>query len=83
MTSDWLGYAAAAFTTGAFVPQALHTVRSRDTRGISLWMYLTFTLGVACWLVYGVTLGSRPIVIANLITLLLALTILRLKIRHG
>ncbi len=83
MTSDWLGFAAAAFTTGAFVPQALHTVRSRDTRGISLWMYLTFTVGVTCWLMYGLALGSRPIVIANLITLLLALTILTLKIRHG
>ncbi|MBV9697569.1 MAG: SemiSWEET transporter [Gammaproteobacteria bacterium] len=83
MTSDWVGYAAAVFTTGAFVPQALHTVRTRDTRGLSLWMYLTFTIGVALWLMYGLELRAWPVVIANFITMLLALLILMLKVRHG
>jgi MtN3 and saliva related transmembrane protein len=83
MNLDLLGYAAAALTTGAFVPQAIKTIRSRDTRAISLWMYVTFTIGVAFWFLYGLVLGSWPIILANLLTLALAATILGLKVRYG
>ena len=41
---QWLGYAAATLTTGAFVPQAWHTVRSTDLAGSSRGMYRAFTL---------------------------------------
>jgi MtN3 and saliva related transmembrane protein len=80
---DLLGYVAAVLTSGAFVPQAVKTIRSRDTRAISLWMYLAFTTGVAIWLVYGVALQSLPIILANTVTLVLAATILALKVRFG
>ncbi len=73
---QWLGYAAATLTTGAFVPQAWHTFRSTDLEGISLSMYGAFTLGVALWLLYGLALGEWPIIVANTITLALASTIL-------
>ena len=74
--SQWLGYLAATLTTGSFVPQALHTFRSDNLSGISLGMYGAFTLGVALWLLYGLALGEWPIIVANLITLALAFTIL-------
>lgn len=74
--SQWLGYLAAALTTGSFVPQAWHTFRSSDLSGISLSMYSAFTLGVAMWLMYGLSLGEWPIIVANAITLALAGTIL-------
>ena len=77
---DTIGYLAAALTTGSFVPQALHTLRTRDVSGISLAMYGTFTAGVALWLVYGLVLGEWPIVVANTVTLVLAATILVTKI---
>ncbi len=79
-THDLIGYAAAALTTGSFVPQAILTLRTRDTRGISLSMYSAFTVGVALWLVYGVSLGEWPIVVANAVTLALAATILGTKL---
>jgi len=81
MNTDLLGYAAAALTTCSFVPQAVLTLRTRDTRGISLGMYSAFTLGVALWLVYGWLLGEWPIIVANTVTLALAATILVTKIR--
>jgi MtN3 and saliva related transmembrane protein len=84
MTPDWinwLGYAAAVLTTGSFVPQAWHTLRTRDVSGISSAMYIAFTAGVALWLAYGVVLGQWPIIIANAITLALAVTILITKWR--
>lgn len=79
--SELIGYCAAALTTASFVPQAWHTFKTRDVRGISLGMYSTFTVGVACWLIYGVLLGAWPIVIANCITLALAAAILVMKLR--
>jgi len=80
--SDLIGYVAATLTTASFVPQAWHTFKTRDVRGISLGMYSAFTSGVACWLVYGILLGAWPIVIANCITLALAATILGMKLRY-
>jgi MtN3 and saliva related transmembrane protein len=83
MSLDLLGYIAAGFTTTAFAPQALKTIRTRDTSGISFYMYLIFTAGVALWLTYGVAATAWPIIVANTITLPLAATILVLKMRHG
>lgn len=80
---EWAGYLAAAMTTFAFVPQALKTIRSRDTRSISLGMYVVFTIGIAFWLVYGIALGSTPMILSNIVTFLLSATILGLKLKHG
>lgn len=80
--TDIFGFLAATLTTASFIPQALHTFRTKDVRGISLGMYSAFTAGVALWLVYGWMLGEMPIVIANAITLSLALAILVMKLRY-
>ena len=71
---DVIGSLAAFLTTASFVPQAWHTFRTRDVSGISLGMYSVFTVGVACWLGYGLLLGAWPVVVANAITLALATT---------
>ena len=81
--SDLIGYLAAALTTCSFVPQALHTFRTRDVSGISLGMYSVFTVGIALWLLYGLALSAWPIVVANAIPLLLAGTILGMKLVYG
>jgi MtN3 and saliva related transmembrane protein len=80
---DWVGYLAAFLTTCSFLPQAWHTFRTRDVAGISLGMYTAFAVGVALWLAYGVLLAAWPIVLANAVTLSLALTILAMKLRFG
>lgn len=80
---DFIGYIAASLTTFSFLPQALHTFRTRDVSGISLGMYSTFTLGIAMWLAYGLMIQAWPVVAANAITLLLASAILIMKLRYG
>lgn len=80
---DWVGSAAATLTTTAFIPQALKVWRTRHTADISLSMYAMFTLGVALWLAYGILLMAWPIIIANSITLLLAGSVLVMKLRFG
>ena len=79
---DLNGMLAAVLTTASFVPQAMHTFRTRDVSGISLAMYSAFTAGVALWLVYGLLIGAWPIVVANVITLSLASAILVMKLRY-
>ena len=78
---DAIGIAAALLTTLSFVPQAILVIRTRQTQGISLAMYAMFTTGVAAWLVYGISLGAMPIILANAVTLALASIILLIKIR--
>jgi MtN3 and saliva related transmembrane protein len=82
MNYEWIGYAAAALTTSSFLPQALMTIRTRRTGGISLAMYTIFTLGTLFWLIYGVLVNSWPMILANSVTFALALTILVLKLRY-
>lgn len=79
---DLVGYAAAVLTTASFIPQALKSWSSRDLSGISLSMYALFTLGVGLWMLYGLAIGSWPVIIANAVTLVLAGTVLVLKLRH-
>jgi MtN3 and saliva related transmembrane protein len=82
-TADLIGYAAALLTTVAFVPQAWLTWRTKKTDEISLGMYALFTAGVALWLAYGVLTMAWPVIVANAITLVLALLILVMKLRYG
>lgn len=81
-TTDLIGYIAASLTTCSFIPQALHTFKTKDVRGISLGMYSVFTVGIALWLAYGLMLHAWPIVVANAITLILAASILVMKLRY-
>ena len=76
-----LGYAAASLTTVSFIPQAIKTLRTGDTRGISLRMYALFTTGLALWGLYGVLTGDGPLIAANVITLAAAGLILDRKWR--
>lgn len=78
-----IGMLAAFLTTAAFVPQVVRVMRTRDTRAISLWMYLMFSFGVALWCIYGLLLGLWPVVLANAITLLLALVVILYKLRES
>ena len=77
-----IGYLAAFGTTVSFLPQAVKTIQTKDTSGISLPMYLLFTIGTLLWLIYGVMAASFPVAVANSITLIFASIILIYKIRY-
>lgn len=71
-----IGYLAAFLTTFAFLPQAIKTIRTRDTAGVSLVMYASMTVGIVFWLLHGIHLGDYALIGANSVTLFLALPIL-------
>ncbi len=79
--ADIIGGAAAILTTASFFPQALHVLRTRDTRAISLMMYALFTMGVTLWGAYGLMTMQWSIIAANGVTVVLAVLILSLKVR--
>ncbi len=81
-TGNTLGLIAGTLTTAAFVPQVVKTWRTRSTQDISLGMFALFNSGLVLWLIYGVLIGSLPIVASNVVTLALALVILVLKLRY-
>lgn len=81
--TEFLGFTAAALTTLCWLPQAWRTVRTRDTRAISLLTQILLALGIILWLVYGLLLMSWPLIGANAVTLVPVLVILTMKLRHG
>ena len=79
---DLIGFAAAFGTTISFLPQAVKTIQTKDTSGISLYMYALFTGGTILWLIYGVLGGALPVAICNAVTFIFASIILVYKIRY-
>jgi len=78
-----IGLIAAALTTTAFVPQVVKSLKTKSAKDLSLGMFAMFCCGVFLWLVYGILNEDLPLILSNTITLLLAITLLILKIRHG
>ena len=77
-----IGLIAAACTTFAYAPQAVKTIKTKNTKSLSLIMYVIMTVGIVLWLSYGILLRDLPIIIANTVTLLFAGIILILKIKY-
>lgn len=75
-----MGTIAAILTTASFLPQAIKTIKTKDTKGISTGMYSMFVVGVFLWIIYGIQIKDMPIIIANIITFILASIILGFKI---
>lgn len=81
--TETIGLLAGGCTTLAFLPQVLQVWRTRSTRDISLGMYAIFCTGVLLWLIYGLLINSVPIIMANGVTLILATSILTMKLVWG
>lgn len=82
MNLEWMGYAAAVCTASSFIPQAIHSIKTGDTRAISLSMYLIFNMGILFWLGYGLYLEDMAIILANAVTGMFSLTVLYHKLKN-
>ena len=78
----YIGYIAGICTTIAFLPQVIKVYNTKSTKDISLGMFIIFTFGVFCWLIYGLIIQDIPIILANLVTIFLAGFILISKIKY-
>jgi len=80
---DIFGYLAGTLCTISFIPQAYKCIVEKNVEGISLSMYIIFSVGVLLWFIYGIILGNLPIIIFNALTLILAIAILINILKHS
>ncbi len=85
--SGWMieiiGALAAVLGTIGWLPQAVKTIRTRDTKALSLWTNILLLTTVTLWFTYGLAIGSWPLVLGNIVSMVLVGIIVVLKVRHG
>lgn len=79
---EYIGILAACFTTISFLPQVIQIIKTKDTKSISLNMYILFVSGTALWIAYGIYIMKLPVILANTITGILSLIILYYKLKE-
>lgn len=78
-----IGLIAAFLTTSAFVPQAFKILKTREVKDVSLTMYISMFVGICLWFYYGFTINSLSIILANLVSGILVLSIIIFKVRYS
>lgn len=79
---DYLGYIAATLTTTSFVPQVIKIYKEKSAKDLSLKTFYVFSIGILFWLAYGIALVSWPMIVSNVVTVTLSITILVLKHKY-
>lgn len=77
-----VGTVAGICSTSSFIPQVIKVWREGDTEAISKKMYLVTVTAFSLWIIYGVMIGSMPIIVFNIASLALSATILVIKLRN-
>jgi MtN3 and saliva related transmembrane protein len=77
-----IGYLAGICTALAQFPQAWKVIKTGNTQSISLGMYLTMTMGIFFWFLYGVLLLNLPMMLANGVCLIPSIYILYITVRN-
>ena len=80
---ELLGYTASVASGGAFLPQAIRALKTRQTGDLSLFSVLLGAAGTVLWASYGLAIGSGPVMLSNFVVMPFALATLALKLRHG
>jgi MtN3 and saliva related transmembrane protein len=80
---SYFGIIGAILTTTAFLPQALKTIKTKETKDLSLSTFLLIFSGTICWCIYGIAISDLPLIVANSITAVLAGIIVFIKLQEG
>ncbi len=80
---DIIGYIAGILIVISLIPQIAKSWKTKSTKDLSLPRYLIYVMGVVLWLIYGVALNNGPMIILNSVNLVLASSVVYLKIRYG
>lgn len=78
-----IGLIAGTCTTVSFFPQLIKTIKIKETKDISLSMYIVLSAGLLLWAIYGILMKDFPVIIANSVSFVLASIIVVLKIKYG
>jgi len=78
-----IGLTAGALTTTAFFPQVLQIHRTKQTKDLSLPMFIILTIGIFLWLIYGILSKILPVVMSNTIAFVFSSYIVIMKVKYG
>jgi MtN3 and saliva related transmembrane protein len=78
-----IGFLAGFLTTIAAIPQLVKTIRTKETKDISLLMYICLCTGILLWFIYGILIKDYPVILANGASLLFNLIVLFFKLKYG
>ncbi|HEX7847860.1 MAG TPA: SemiSWEET transporter [Chitinophagaceae bacterium] len=81
--TDILGYSACAVTALTFLPQVVKTWKEKSARNVSLMMFVIAAVNEAMWIAYGVLRNDMVIIVTNVIMIVMALTMISLKLRFS
>ena len=80
--NDMIGYIAAFFTTFSLLPQIVRILKLKEARDISMFMPLMVSVGSILWLVYGIVIGSPPVIAANAVSLLVSFITIFVAVKY-
>ena len=80
---DMLGYVAGALVVLSLLPQTIKSWKTKSTKDVSLWRYIIYIIGLIMWITYAVITKNGPVAVTNTLGLVLALSILTLKLKYG
>jgi len=80
---DILGYVAGILVVISLLPQTIRSWKTKSTKDLSLWRYIIYSVGLVLWITYAIFIKNGPVAAMNGVGLLLALSILGLKIKYG
>ena len=83
MNINILGYVAGSLVTLSLLPQVIKSWKTKSTKDISLARYVVYITGLILWVAYAVLIQNGPVALMNGIGLVLATSILFLKLKHG
>ena len=77
---DLFGWCASICMILGYLPQAIVTMRTRDTDGIAMPTFIMMGLGSLFFVIQGVMMGNWPLAVTNIITLVCSVIIFSIKI---
>lgn len=83
MNAEVVGFIAGILVASALLPQVVKSWKTKSTQDISLSWSVTSLAGQVMWIIYGIMISSYSLVIMSTITLVMAISVLYLKLRYG
>jgi MtN3 and saliva related transmembrane protein len=83
---DWIqegiGYLAAVFGTALMMPQVYKSIKTKRVDDISMVMLIVYFFNCSLWEIYGLMLGSMPMILCNLIAGCIGILQIILKLKY-
>lgn len=79
---ETIGFIAGICTAIVFLPQSIQTLKSKNTKELSLLSYIIYNLAMVCWIIYGWYLNSIQMIVFNTISFVFSIIILYLIVKN-